>query len=394
MARCRGQPRIQGQRHAIGLAGPRALALAEGAALHQTLHMVVMAVLGAAHLQLEPQHLGPVLAQRAVHRRITPHHIVHPLLEGGQHLRVVPQVAGVEQLDGGMVGGHPLAVLHDPADQHAGKEEVGEHHNAAVPQPHHMAQPRLHQREGDPGIQGLAPTKAKPLHQHAGHLGHIRVGVRIGGSPPHHHQQGVVPRQEWPAGRTVGAVGGLQAGLDAGAGRLDHLAVHAELAAVVDPQPRLGGVGVEHRGDVVLGVAGREQHRRDRQHVAHTPATQGIEAVAQDRSGELQVAEFHRHRRQALLELVGQGGELLHRQTVAAAVAADQHADRAVGTLRLQRSSRQGRGARDGGNGTGGHGLQRLCPTLSPQPGPARRRWRLRQEPRPGARMDRCALTP
>ena len=50
------------QGHAVGLAGPGAFPLAKGAALDQTLHMVVVALLGQTHLLLEPQHLGPVFA--------------------------------------------------------------------------------------------------------------------------------------------------------------------------------------------------------------------------------------------------------------------------------------------------------------------------------------------
>jgi hypothetical protein len=55
--------------------------------------------------------------------------------------------------------------------------------------------------------------------------------------------------------------------LDAVGGGAQHLGVDAELAAVVDAQRIGGGVGVEHRGDVVLGMAGGEQHAGHRQHV-------------------------------------------------------------------------------------------------------------------------------
>ena len=50
------------QRHAIGLAGPRALPFTQVAAFDQALHVVVVALLGQAHLLLEAQHLSPVLA--------------------------------------------------------------------------------------------------------------------------------------------------------------------------------------------------------------------------------------------------------------------------------------------------------------------------------------------
>ena len=52
----------QGDRDAIGLAGAGAFVLAEITAFAEAFDVVVMAVLGGAHLQFEAQHLGPVLA--------------------------------------------------------------------------------------------------------------------------------------------------------------------------------------------------------------------------------------------------------------------------------------------------------------------------------------------
>jgi len=83
-----GLPRRKG--HAILLAGSGAFPLAEGAALHQAFHVVVVAVLGGSDLGFEAQHLGAVLAQGAVHVRIPPQHVLHPLPEGGQHFGMVP----------------------------------------------------------------------------------------------------------------------------------------------------------------------------------------------------------------------------------------------------------------------------------------------------------------
>jgi hypothetical protein len=75
----------QGQGNTIGLAGPCALPLAEGAALHQAFHVVMVAVLGGTHFLLEAEHLGSVLAQRTVHVGVATKHIGHPLPEGGQY---------------------------------------------------------------------------------------------------------------------------------------------------------------------------------------------------------------------------------------------------------------------------------------------------------------------
>ena len=218
----------QGNRDAIGLTGTGALVLTEGAALNQPLHMVVVALLRRPHLCLKPQHLGAVLAEGAIHQRLAAHHLLHPFAEGGNHQRVITQIGGVHKLHLGVVSSHQGRVLANATHQHPGKEEIGEHHNPLEAQPHHMAQARFHQGEGHPGIHGLAPAKAEALHQHARHLRHVGVGIRIGGAPPHHHQQGVA-EGNGPAGRR-----GVQRLLDAGPGGLDHLQIHAKLAAVIN----------------------------------------------------------------------------------------------------------------------------------------------------------------
>ena len=61
----------QRQGDTIGLAGARALPLTEGAALHQPFHVVMVAVLGGAHLLLETEHLGAVLAEGTIHVGVT-----------------------------------------------------------------------------------------------------------------------------------------------------------------------------------------------------------------------------------------------------------------------------------------------------------------------------------
>ena len=54
---------VMGGSDAIGLAGPCALEFTEGAALRQTLHVVVMTFLNASNVLLEAQHLSSVFAQ-------------------------------------------------------------------------------------------------------------------------------------------------------------------------------------------------------------------------------------------------------------------------------------------------------------------------------------------
>ena len=115
-----------------------------------------------------------------------------------------------------------------------------------------MAKPWLHQRKSHARINGFPPTKTEALHQHARHFGHIGIGIRIGRAPTNHHQEGLIQ------GHLTGRL--IQGFADAGTSRTDHQTVDPELASVVDRETRFGAVGVQHRRNVVLGVASREQH--------------------------------------------------------------------------------------------------------------------------------------
>jgi len=107
------------QGNAIGLTGPGALGFTELAAFHQSLDMMMMAVLRGSHLLLETEHLGPVFAERAVHVGIAAQHLRHSLFEGVQHQGVIPQIGGFQKFHGRMIRRHQLGVLADTADQHA-----------------------------------------------------------------------------------------------------------------------------------------------------------------------------------------------------------------------------------------------------------------------------------
>ena len=80
----------QGDGDAVGLAGPGALELTEGAALDQPLDVVVVALLRGTHLGLKTEHLGTVLTERAVHLGLAAHDLLDPLFEGVDHQGVIP----------------------------------------------------------------------------------------------------------------------------------------------------------------------------------------------------------------------------------------------------------------------------------------------------------------
>ena len=77
------------KRDTIGLASPRAFPLAERAALGQSLHVMVVTLLGPTHILFKAQHLGSVLAEGAIHCGISTEHLVHPLSERVHHHRVL-----------------------------------------------------------------------------------------------------------------------------------------------------------------------------------------------------------------------------------------------------------------------------------------------------------------
>ena len=143
-------------------------------------------------------------------------------------------------------------------------------------------------------------------------------------------------RDRRAAGAVVIGIGALEGLAHPRASGLDHLEIDAQFTAVIDAQAALGGKGVEHRGDVVFGVARGKQHRRYRQHVPHALGLQALEPVAQDRPGKFEVAVLDRHRGQPRPHLLGQLGKFGDRQPVAAAVAADHHADGAGGSAGLE----------------------------------------------------------
>ena len=139
----------------------------------------MVTVLGCPHLGFKAEHLGPVFAQGAVHIGVAADYLLNPLHEGVEHAGSLGQIAGLHKGKLGMVCRHPLRVLADATHQHPREEEIGEHQQAPEAQLDGVAQAWLHQGEGDTRVDGLPPAKAKTLHQHPGHLGHIGVGIWV-----------------------------------------------------------------------------------------------------------------------------------------------------------------------------------------------------------------------
>ena len=243
-----------------------------------------------------------------------------------EHHGVVVEVAGLEEFDLRVVGRHAVGVVVDALDEHAGEQEVRKDDEAAVTESGRVTQSGLDQREGHPGVADLAPPEPEALPQHAHDLVDVGVGVGVGGAAPDHHQHGVVPRHIVPRP--------IQRLLDAIPRRFQHLRIDAELACVADLHAGMRNlVSAQYRRDVVLGVAGREQHAGHRQHQVVPRRVQLVQTVADDGRGELQEPALDLVLWQPLSQASGDSVELRDCVLVTAAVTADHDPDLAHSVL-------------------------------------------------------------
>ena len=285
--------------------------------------MMMVRDLRRAHRRLVADQPLAVFAEQAVHVDVAGADAFDPLDERVEDQRMVAEVAGLQEQDLGVAGRDRLGLLVDPPHQHAGEQEIREHHDLPEAEPARALEQGIDPRGGDAAVADLGPAEAHALPEHARDLGDVAVGVRVGGAAADHREQGLLGRDRCGRGRE--RVG------DPVAGGAQELGIEPEVAAEVDPDAVLGGVGVEHRGHVVLDVAGGEQHARDRQHVVDAARPQTVEAVAQDRPGELEKAALDRVVRQARAQAGDQAAELRDRAAIARAVATDHDADRTHG---------------------------------------------------------------
>ena len=85
-------------------------------------------------------------------------------------------------------------------------------------------------------------------------------------------------------------------------------------------------IGLEHGGNIVLGMTGGEQHAGDGEDVLDALLAQAIEAEVDHRVGEFEIAVFDRNIGQSRLEGFGESGEFADGALVAAAMAAQHDA--------------------------------------------------------------------
>ena len=183
-----------------------------------------------------------------------------PLDEGLEDQRVIAQIACLDELDLRDGAPRPASVcVVDPPHQHAGEQEIRKDHDTAKAEADRALERAVDARLGDAAEADLGPAEAHALPEHAGDLGDVAVGIRVGGAAADDREQRLLARHV--------AAGPGERRLDPVARRAQELGVDAEIAAEADPQPVLGGVAVQHRGYVVLDVAGGEQHARHGEHL-------------------------------------------------------------------------------------------------------------------------------
>ena len=284
------------------------------------LDVMVMASLRRADCRLVPDDPIAVPAEQAVHVDVAGGDALDPLDERFEDERVVAEITGLDELDPGMPRGDLVRLGIDAADQDAGEQEIGEHHDAAEAEPSGALEQRVDARMDHPAVADLGPAEVHALPQHARDLGDVAIGVGIGGAAADHREQGLCPRQV--------RVPGGERSLDPIARRGEQLWLDAEIAAELDSHAVLGGIGVEHRRHVVLDVAGREQHPRHGEHVVHCARAQPVQSFAEDRSRELQKAALQRVLGQAAREFADQTLEFLDRVHIARAVATHHDSNR------------------------------------------------------------------
>jgi hypothetical protein len=122
-------------------------------------------------------------------------------------------------------------------------------------------------------------------------------------------------------------VGRVERFLDARAGGTDHLQIDPEFATVIDHRAGiLCLIGIEHRGNVILGVTCGKQHARHGQNAGDPLGAQAVEPFRYHRVAEFEVAVFHRNIRIARLQSFRDRCKLACGVLVTAAMATDHDA--------------------------------------------------------------------
>jgi len=197
-----------------------------------------------------------VFAKQAVHVDVVFSDTLDPLDKGVDHEGLAVQITSLDELDLGVARCNLIGLVIDTANQDAGEQKVRKHDDALEAEARRAFQHRIDPRVSNAAIADFHPTDAGPLPEHARQLADIAVGIRVRGAPADHRKERVLRKDIlFSSGQRF---------IDTNLGGLQQLRIDAEIAAELDLDAVFVGILVEHRGHVVLDVAGGKQHARDR----------------------------------------------------------------------------------------------------------------------------------
>ena len=114
-----------------------------------------------------------------------------------------------------------------------------------------------------------------------------------------------------------------------------HFGVNAQFFAIFNIEIVGGGIGVEHRWNIILGVACGKEHAGHSENTGDIFSLQRIQASADDGRGKFEIAKFNRVLWQALFEMLRQHRKFLHSAFITAAMAAEHYTEFFRHSLRL-----------------------------------------------------------
>ncbi len=282
--------------------------------------MMVVALLRQSDLILEPEDLRAVFAHRAVHVVAAFQNLANAVGKCRDDLGMVVQIAGLHELGIGIGRRNLVGEAVDPVDQDATEQEIGKDNDPLESKPHDMLKTGLNQRECHAGIANLCPAEAHPLPQHPGNLRDVGIGVRIRRAAPDDNKAGICP-----VNLAMFGVSSLDGSGDPVTGGLQHLQIDSQFAPILDRDAMLGGIGVEHRRNVILRMSGGKQHAGHRQDMRHTLFAKLVETGLDHRCGKFEIAIFHRPVGEQGSQLFSQHGKFGNRRFRARTMSADHH---------------------------------------------------------------------
>ena len=157
-------------------------------------HMVVMAFLHGAHIGLEAQYGAAVFAHLAVHGDVANKDLLHAFDEGVDHGGMVIEIGGLDEFDTGMAYCHVVSRIIDALHQNSGEKKIGEYDDAPVAKLGRVFQAGFHQRESYTRVSRFGPAEAEAFPENAGDFRDIGIGIGVGRTAAHDHQQGFMQR--------------------------------------------------------------------------------------------------------------------------------------------------------------------------------------------------------